>query len=350
MRPTTKHRVIEAGFAFFAATRLHRALAPLTRGCGVIIAMHHVRPWIDRAFAPNRLLEIEPAFLDAALLRLTALGFDFVTMDEALRRTSEPGGRPFAALTFDDGYRDTLEHALPILARHGAPFTLYVTPGFADRTARLWWVELEEAVRVLDRVSVAIDGRDLDLPAETIAEKRAAFDALYWRLRGGTEAQLLAVIAGLLERAGLDSAALTDRLCLDWAGIERIACHPLCTIGAHTLTHPMLARHGDEFVRHELAESRRRIEARLGRTTHHLAYPVGDITSAGPREAALARALGFASAVTTRPGMIFPAHSRHPTALPRLSLNGHWQSLANLEVLLSGVPFALWNRGRRVAA
>ena len=350
MRATTKHRLIEAGFAFFAATRLHRALAPLARGRGAIIAMHHVRPWVDRAFAPNRLLEIEPAFLDAALARLVALGFDFVTMEEALRRTCEPCAKPFAALTFDDGYRDTLEHALPTLARHGAPFTLYVTTGFADRSARLWWVELEEAVRMLDRVDVTIDGHDLDLPARSIAEKRAAFDALYWRLRGGAEAQLLAVIAGLLDRAGLSSAALTDCLCLDWAGIERIARHPLCTIGAHTLTHPMLAKHGDAFVRHEMAESRRRIEARLGRATRHLAYPVGDLTSAGPREAALAHALGFASAVTTRPGMIFPEHAAHPTALPRLSLNGHWQSLANLEVLLSGVPFALWNHGRRVVA
>ncbi len=350
MPPATKHRLIETGFAFFSATRLHRALAPWTRGRGAIVAMHHVRPWIDRAFAPNRLLEIEPAFLDAALSRMRALGFEFVTMDEALRRTGEPSARPFVALTFDDGYRDTLEQALPILARHGAPFTLYVTTGYAERTARLWWVELEEAVRVLDHVDVSVDGRRLILPSMSLVEKRAAFDLLYWRLRGGAEARLLAVIAGLLDRAGLTSADITGRWCLDWEGIEFVARHPLCTIGVHTLTHPMLAKHDEAFVRHELAESRRRIEARIGRPARHLAYPVGDMTSAGPRESAIAAALGFASAVTTRPGMVFPEHRRHPTALPRLSLNGHWQSLANLEVLLSGVPFAVWNRGRRVAA
>ena len=350
MRPATKHRLIEAGFGFFAATRLHRALAPLARGRGAIVAMHHVRPWVDRAFAPNRLLEIEPAFLDAALSRMAALGFDFVTMDEALDRMAAPAARPFIALTFDDGYRDALDDALPILARHGAPFTLYVTTGFAERTARLWWVELEEAVRVLDRVEVGIDGDRLTLPSANPAEKRIAFETLYWRLRGGAEARLLAVIASLLDQAGLTSATLTERYCLDWAGIERVAEHPLCTIGVHTLTHPMLAKHGAPFVRHELAESRRSIEARIGRPARHLAYPVGDAGSAGPREAAIAEALGFASAVTTRPGMIFPGHRRHPTALPRLSLNGHWQSLANLEVLLSGVPFAVWNHGRRVAA
>jgi hypothetical protein len=58
--------------------------------------------------------------------------------------------------------------------------------------------------------------------------------------------------------------------------------------------------------------------------------------------------LGFASAVTTRPGMIFPAHRDHLTALPRVSVNGNWQDGGYFEVLLSGAPFALWNRGRRL--
>jgi peptidoglycan/xylan/chitin deacetylase (PgdA/CDA1 family) len=62
----------------------------------------------------------------------------------------------------------------------------------------------------------------------------------------------------------------------------------------------------------------------------------------------MAQELGFASAVTTRPGMLFPAHRDHVWALPRLSLNGNWQSLESLDVLLSGVPFALWNKGRRL--
>ena len=60
--------------------------------------------------------------------------------------------------------------------------------------------------------------------------------------------------------------------------------------------------------------------------------------------------LGFESAVTTRPGMIFPAHRERLSALPRLSVNGRYQSVAALDILLSGAPFALMNGGRRVAA
>jgi peptidoglycan/xylan/chitin deacetylase (PgdA/CDA1 family) len=348
-----KAQMIAAGFAVLGATGAHRLLRPFTRGQGAILMFHRVRPWTGGAFAPNRLLEITPEFLDAVLGLVARLGFDLVSMDEAVARIGAPGGRPFVALTFDDGYRDTRDCALPVLERHKAPFTLYVTTGFAERRARLWWVELEEAVARLDQVrldQVRLDTAQLDLPARTTAEKYAAYKALYWRLRSGPEAALLAATGALCAQAGIDPTALVARDCLDWEGVATLAAHPLCTIGVHTLTHPMLAKHPDAMVRAELADSRAAIEARLQRPARHLAYPVGDPTSAGPREFALAAELGFASAVTTRPGMIFPDHSTHLTALPRLSINGEWQRLDAVEVLLSGAPFALWNRGRRVLA
>jgi peptidoglycan/xylan/chitin deacetylase (PgdA/CDA1 family) len=64
----------------------------------------------------------------------------------------------------------------------------------------------------------------------------------------------------------------------------------------------------------------------------------------------MAAELGFEAAVITRPGMLFPVHGGRLTALPRVSVNGHFQSPEQFEVLLSGLPFWLWNRGRSVAA
>ena len=90
------------------------------------------------------------------------------------------------------------------------------------------------------------------------------------------------------------------------------------------------------------------LEARLGVAVDSFAYPVGDPTSAGEREFALAREAGYANAVTTRPGMLFPEHAAHLFALPRVSLNGLWQDLGYLDVLLTGAPFRVWNRGRRL--
>ena len=117
---------------------------------------------------------------------------------------------------------------------------------------------------------------------------------------------------------------------------------------ADRLTHRRLAQWPEAAAREELAGCKRVLETRLGVEVASFCYPVGDPTSATPREFALAREAGYEIAVTTRPGLLFPEHGAHLTALPRVSLNGLWQDLKYLDVLLSGAPFRLWNRGRRL--
>lgn len=345
-----KDRIIGAGFAAFRLTGLHRLAGVATRGRGAVLMLHNVRPWRPPSpgFTPNRLLEITPEFLDDVLGLARRMGFDFVTMDEASTRLADGDAPPFLALTFDDGYRDTATFALPVLERHRAPFTVYVATGFADRGAGMWWLELEAALRAADHIAIDDEGLSLALPAATPRQKSDAFERIYWALRGGSEAGLLRVVGSLAERHGVDRAAIVETLCMDWPEIAALAGHPLATIGAHSVSHKMLAKWPIEIAREEMGASKRRIEQMLGRPVRHFAYPVGDPTSAARREFDLARELGFASAVTTRPGMLFAAHRDHLTALPRVSLNGNWQDIGYCEVLLSGAPFALWNRGRRL--
>ena len=344
-----RHQLFAAAFRAIAASGADRWLRPVARGRGVILMFHHVRPEQPRDFAPNRLLEITPAFLDASLQLLASSGFDLVSLDDLPGRLQEGrDGRPFAVLTFDDGYRDNVEHALPVLRRHGAPWTLFVTTDFADGKGRLWWLELEQAIDRLDRLQVGLDGETVDLPCRTAAEKRAAFETVYWRLRAGPEERLRSVIAGLGDKAGLDFSRLPRDLCLGWDELRALAGDPKVTFGAHTLTHPMLAKHDEAAARQEIAASKSVIEERLGRPVRHFAYPVGDPASAGAREFRLAREAGFATAVTTRPGHVFPGHAAHLHALPRVSVNGLFQSEAAMRSLLSGVPFLMFNRGRRI--
>ncbi len=344
-----RHKAFSAAFAAISAAGADRWGRALAQGAGVILTLHHVRPEGAGGFRPNGLLEITPDFLDRTLSLIRAEGYDLVSLDEALARLSAPRtGRFFVALTFDDGYRDNVEHAWPVLAKHGVPWTLFVTTGFADRTARLWWLELEEAIRTLPHVNVTLPDGPFTANAGSDAEKQRAFGGLYWRLRRQPEAILLSAIADLSKQAGIDAAALVERECLPWETLRALAGAPGVTIGAHTLSHPMLAKHDEAFARTETVESKTRLEAELGVSIRHFAYPVGDPTSAGPREFALAKAAGFASAVTTRPGHLFAEHADHPHALPRVSLNGLHQSEAALRALLSGLPFWLWNRGRRV--
>lgn len=343
---------IDAGMKFFRASGVHRLAELYTRGQGAILMFHRVRPRLEQSFEPNQPLEIDVLFLDALLKHLREREFEIVSLDAALvsLREQQEGRPPFVVLTFDDGYRDLALHALPVLERYRAPFTAYVTAGFAEGSARLWWVELEEAIRRLPRLDIVVAGRRFVRSTASAREKARAFSELYWRLRAGGDEELLLVAAALCAQAGVEPRVLTQSLCLDWSGLRELARNELATIGAHTLTHPRLAKLDLSLARHEMAEGRKRIEDELGVDARHFSYPVGDPTSAGKREFELAAELGFASAVTTRPGMIFPEHGDHFFALPRLSINGSRQSLASVDVLLSGAPFALMNGGRRVLA
>jgi peptidoglycan/xylan/chitin deacetylase (PgdA/CDA1 family) len=152
----------------------------------------------------------------------------------------------------------------------------------------------------------------------------------------------------LAAEAGIDPAAIVERECLPWETLRALSGAPGVTIGAHTLTHPMLAKHDADVARREIVESRQRLETELGIPIRHFAYPVGDPDSVGPRDFALAAEAGFESAVTTRPGHLFPEHAGHLHALPRVSLNGLHQNEAALRALLSGLPFWLRSRGRRL--
>lgn len=318
--------------------------ARYTAGSGAILMFHRVRHRDSAVFAPNSGLEITPEFLDTCLSIARDCGLEIVTMDEARRRLVAQDNRRFAVLTFDDGYRDILTDALPVLERHDAPFTVYVTTGFVDRIAPLWWVDLETAIARLPEIRL----KRTNFDCRTVKQKYHVFNELYWDLRSGSEERLRAVVHDLATLAEVDSQAIAQQLCLDWTEISHLARNPLCTIGVHTVTHPILAKHPAELVRQELVESRRLIEGQIGRRAGHLAYPIGDRTSTGAREIAIAGELGFDTAVTTRKGMLFPAHVDALHALPRLSVNGFLQTPTSLEVLLSGLPFFLLNRGRRV--
>jgi peptidoglycan/xylan/chitin deacetylase (PgdA/CDA1 family) len=342
-----KHKLFAAGFGVLAATGADRGLRVLARGRGVILMLHHVRPWRPRGFAPNRGLEITPEFLDVVLTQLRREGFDIVSLDEVRDRLRlGVRGRPFAVLTFDDGYRDNLKHAWPVLRRHNAPWTVFVTTDFADGHGRLWWIELEESIARLDRVAIPMNGKFMDLPSRTTAEKEATFKAVYSHLRAGPQERLRSVTAELAAHAGMDARQLTVDLCLGWDELQALAREPDVLIGAHSLSHPPLAKCDARTATREITESKALLEQRLGRPISHLAYPFGDASAVGIRECRLACQAGYVTALTSRPGHVFPDHGARPHALPRVSINGLFQNKTALRALLSGVPFLLWNRSR----
>ena len=305
------------------------------------------------AFQPNRLLEITPKFFERLLRRLKRMRVDVISLDEMHRRfVAEDFKRRFVCLTFDDGYTDMLEYAYPLLQKYELPFALFIATSFPDRLGELWWVALEAVVAQNARVGLMIDGEQKFFECATVAQKRELYDALYGYLRSmKSEDEVRKTVRDLCATYRVDLAAFCRDMCMGWDEIVKIAADPLCTIGAHTVNHPMLKKLSNEAaVRAEMEQSRAVLEAALGKRPDHLAYPVGDPTSAGPREFRIAADLGFKTAVTTRPGVLFKSHRAHLTALPRISVNGEFQQQRYLKVLMSGAGTALWNGFRQVNA
>jgi peptidoglycan/xylan/chitin deacetylase (PgdA/CDA1 family) len=344
--------IFRAGLEALYFSGAHHLLRPLFAGVGTVFMLHHVRPARDDAFQPNRHLEITPDFLRATLEHVRALDVDIVTLDEMHRRMRERDfGRRFACFTFDDGYRDNRDFALPVMAEFDAPFTVYVASDFASGTGRLWWVALDRLIARADAIDAPIGGETKRLDCRDTSAKREAFLAMHDWLRGlPSDVEVNRAVTDLCRRHGLDDSGISRELCMSWTELKEFSGHPLVTIGAHTLSHCNLARCTSEAAEHEIAASRGNIEAKLNRPVMHFAYPYGDKGAATARDFAIVRRLGFKTAVTTRPGMLFAESAAHMTALPRLSLNGNYQDERLLKVLTSGAATAMWNGFRRVDA
>ena len=350
--PGLKQTIIRGGLETLYFTGAHMAFRPYVAGVGAILTLHHVRPPRPDRFQPNHLLEVTPRFLERVVKALRRSALDFVSLDEMHRRmTQHDFSRRFICLTFDDGYRDTLQWAYPILKAAEVPFAIYVPTSFPDRLGELWWLVLEAVIARNPRVGLAIDGRDLKFDCRSVTEKRALFDELYWWLRGRpSEAEMREAVRSLAACYHVDVAAFCEEMCMDWPQLAELAADPLVTIGAHTVNHPMLAKLTRDAARSEIDLSRSVIEAALSVKPQHLSYPFGDRSSTGTREFEIAAELSFKTAVTTRPGVLFPEHSEHLMALPRISLNGDFQRIRYVRVLLSGAATAMWNGFRRLDA
>lgn len=323
---------------------------PLVGSVGVILMLHRVTALLKRPDSPNRHLAITPEFLDLLVGEMKRLGYAFVSMDEAVARLRS-GRRvgPFAVLTADDAYRDNLTEALPVLESHGAPITVYVAPGLTSGDADLWWEALDEVVEAGKPLKATISGEERTFGCATAQERRAAFTALSAFLTCDVqEEQQRQVLRGLAEQVGVDASAPNRELLMDWAEIRQAARHPLVTIGAHTVHHYNLKRLDADKALREMHRSRSLIQAELGEAPRHFAYPYGYAAAAGMRETHLAREAGYLSAVTTRHGVLVPAHAGHLHALPRLSVNGRHQDMAAMRAMLTGATTLMANRGKRL--
>ena len=345
-----RHRLLRSALTAMHATGADRLFEKLSAARGAILTLHHVREERRRRFAPNAHLSVSPDFLDDLVDSLRRRSVAIVAMDEVPERLQARASERFVAFTFDDGYRNNLHDAVPILRAHRAPYTIYVTTGFVTREAFTWWEAVETLVRERERLVVqAPDGTVLDLDCSDDRARRDAYERLIaFYKREVPENAVEKHVRDLCRFYGLSDDATIASDVVDLAELNVLAADPLCTLGAHTRTHRSLARLSRDELEREIVDGRDELERMTGAAPLHLAYPYGFPAAAGPREFALAAELGFRTAVTTRRGVLYDAHREHLTALPRISLNGHYQRMRYADALISGLPTTLARAGRRL--
>lgn len=254
------------------------------------------------------LAELDPLFPDEPdrarfnqVLGWLRRWFQVLPLDEAVRRLEErrlPARA--AAITFDDGYADNAEQALPLLRQHGLPATFFVATGFLDG-GRMWNDEVIEALRHSRAERVNLDALGLGaFFLDTIAARRRCIDAVLAAIKYLEPARRTQAVADVTAAAGtppprralmMSSAQVRE---LHRAGMQ---------VGAHTCTHPILARCTDAQAAAEIAGSKHALETLLQAPVPLFAYPNGKPwDDYDARHVQMAREAGFAAAVSTAPG------------------------------------------------
>src|SRR6266581_3236262 len=288
-------------------SRLASPLRERLGGAGVILVLHEIHDDL----ACELMTGCSPSLLTVVVNSLRRDGWDIVGLDEALRRIAHGvAATPFAVLTFDDGYRDTLSRALPILERLQAPFTVYVPTGAVTRELYAWWLALRALFRSHEAVAIDCMGRRFE--CSDLAGKIAALKAAEsWVHR-------------------------------DYR--RKFELEP--TFAAYGISHAALSTLEPGQARCEMADNKIYLERLLDRDVTHFAYPYGDPRACGKREAEIAHELGFLSAVTVEASPIYPQHRHRMHSLPRIAVRPD-ETAETLYYRASGLSWAMNAHKRR---
>ncbi len=185
-------------------------------------------------------------------------------------------GDRLAMITFDDGYRDNYELAFPILKSLNAKGVFFIATGFLDNPHMAWWDEIAWMVR---------NSPASQIPSTEWTPQAIEFDdpdrqdtihrllTIYKSLPGDETAAYLDGLAAVTQ-SGRCPQSVAAEAWMNWDMIREMRAGGM-SIGAHTVSHPILANLEAASQEREIVGSKQRIEVELGETIDSLSYPVG---------------------------------------------------------------------------
>jgi peptidoglycan/xylan/chitin deacetylase (PgdA/CDA1 family) len=308
---------------------IHHLTKSIYSGKGQILMFHRVLPYSCKERIHNHLsIEISPEQLIFIISYFKTKNYDIISLDmlpEWLKNEKNTS-KKFVVFTFDDGYKDNLEVAYPILKKHNIPFTIYITTSFPDKRAILWWYILEDLILKNDKIQYVFLKDSVNIDCSTYSKKEKAFTKLRKVISTLNAENFDTELTGFFSKFGFNTLKYNTEMTLSWSELTELSKDPLVTIGAHTLNHYNLCDLSDQQSFYEISESKKLIESKINSEVKHFSYPFGVY---GKREIELAKRSNFLTATTTKTANIFYNHIDHLLALPRISIN----SLTNEKVL-----------------
>ena len=237
------------------------------------------------------------------------------------------GTRPQVAITFDDGYVDNRREACDILAAAGLPATFFITAGRLGQRAEVWWDRLEQIVMGCEPaggyIDVEIEGQRLWADTRSPAARGRAHFALYWRLRRLRPAVIESILTQLEVQFGIQTVDRETHRWMTGEELRALAATTGVDVGAHTLTHPLLAALPAMEQRKEIDGSRDLLERLLETRVTLFSYPFGGHDALDSMTTQLVRESGYTLACTGTGGL---AHRDHyPFLVPR-NVVGDWDA------------------------
>jgi peptidoglycan/xylan/chitin deacetylase (PgdA/CDA1 family) len=313
--------------------------APLFAGKGLIFMLHRVLPEEDRnQYTLNRDLAITPDKLEEFILYFKQNNYTFLSLDEltAWLDNTIKLKQKFICLTFDDGYRDNLIHALPMLRKHQVPATIYITNCLPNGKGILWWYLFEEHAKTTNTITFHSSLGTKVYEWKSTEEAHAQFGDISETIKAIPCDELSNVLMSSFKKTATEFELLCSSVSLSWEEITALSKDPLITIGAHTMNHISTKQQTAECVEHEMRTSKIEIEDYIGKEVKHFAYPFGGDFDVSQRDLELAKKVGFVTSTLNQPGNIFKINRKNLHALSRMPL-GNTTDSTRLNYYLNGI-------------
>jgi len=214
--------------------------------------------------------------------------------------------RPAVAITFDDGYADNVQEALPILEEVGVPATFFVSTGAIGTLKEFWWHELEHIILEKHHLpaSFTISGptRGRTWPTCTERERREFYQDIVRLMNEANIECRNDWLMGLRRWAGTEEGATAMHRAMTHDELRYLAANRWVTVGAHTVTHSRLASLSPDEQRHEIVASKKQLEQWLKQEITVFSYPFGKRCDYTRRSVEICRETGFTKAASNFPG------------------------------------------------